>query len=61
LLILLFCRKQFDLHRLSFSPASYIFNCSKISLFILWLKSVYSAVLLKYLILIDVNFLILLS
>ena len=53
---------QFDLYLLSFWSTGFTFNSSKISSFLLWSNSVYSAVLLKIFFSNDVNrFFILLS
>ena len=55
LFILVTCRSQFDLYLLSFSSSGSTLNSSKISSFVLWSKSVYSAVLRRNFISIDVN------
>ena len=54
LFILVTCRNQFDLYRLSFSSIGSAFTPSDISSFLLWSKRVYPAVM-KNLISIDVN------
>jgi hypothetical protein len=55
LFILITCCSQFDLYLRSLSSAGFAFNNYKISVFLLWSRSVYPAVLLKKLISIDVS------
>ena len=48
LVILVACRSQYDLYLLSFGSTRSIIRYSKISLFLLWSKRVYPAVLKNF-------------